>query len=81
VWDSEDAPWYVVRHLEVSKFEEENLIETRLFKHFHYIAWPDFGVPETPTEFAAFFDILQENHCFSDPKSPRLTNIKLLLYF
>ena len=28
--------------------------ETRIVKHFHYMAWPDFGVPRTAHAFLIF---------------------------
>ena len=54
-----------------SEGETEYTQEAKTVTHFHYVAWPDFGVPETPDEFAAFFDLLHEHRCFTDPDRPR----------
>ena len=62
---------FIVRELEVVRFEDDEAIETRQFKHFHYVAWPDFGVPATPDDFGQFYDELEEFQCFSNPSSPR----------
>lgn len=42
---------YTVRALEV---ESMNTAEVRRIYHFHYTAWPDFGVPESPSAFLTF---------------------------
>ena len=62
---------FIVRELEVVRFENDEAIETRQFKHFHYVAWPDFGVPATPDDFGQFYDELENFKCFSNPSSPR----------
>lgn len=48
--------------------------EAKTVTHFHYVAWPDFGVPDTPDEFAAFFDLLHEHRCFTDPDRPSIVH-------
>ena len=50
---------------------DEYTSQSKTITHFHYVAWPDFGVPETPDEFAKFFDLLHEHKCFTDPARPR----------
>jgi len=57
-----------------SEGESEYTQETRTVTHFHYVAWPDFGVPETPDEFATFFDLLHEHRCFTDPDRPSIVH-------
>jgi len=65
---------FIVRELEVVRFEDDEAIETRKFKHFHYVAWPDFGVPATPDDFGQFYDELEEFQCFSNPNSPSVVH-------
>ena len=76
--ENKDSPIFVLRDLEVVKHERDAKLVIRNFKHFHYIAWPDFGVPDTPDEFAKFFDLLEEQRCFSNPSSPRYEEIQLI---
>ena len=43
---------FVIRELELLRIKDN---ETRVVYHFHYTAWPDFDVPQSP---AAFLDFL-----------------------
>jgi len=38
--------------------------------HFHYTAWPDFRVPESPTAFLDFLFAIREEQVLSDHESP-----------
>lgn len=65
---------FVKRRLHLVRCEKDGddyTKQSRTVTHFHYVAWPDFGVPETPDEFAQFFDLLHEHRCFTDPDRPR----------
>ncbi|XP_036387694.1 tyrosine-protein phosphatase non-receptor type 1-like [Megalops cyprinoides] len=65
---SEDVKSYcTVRQLEL-----ENLLteETREILHFHYTAWPDFGVPESPSSFLNFLFKVRESGCLSPDQGP-----------
>merc|ERR1711935_688362 len=53
---------------------DEHTTKSKTITHFHYVAWPDFGVPETPDEFAAFFDLLHEHKGFTDPDRPSIVH-------
>jgi len=65
---------FIVRELEVVRYEDDEAVETRQFKHFHYVAWPDFGVPATPDDFGQFYDELEDYKCFSNPYSPSVVH-------
>jgi len=71
---------FVKRRLHLTRNErqdtstDEYTSESKTITHFHYVAWPDFGVPETPDEFAAFFDLLHEHKCFTDPDRPSIVH-------
>ena len=68
---------FVKRRLHLVRCEKDGddyKKQSRTVTHFHYVAWPDFGVPETPDEFAQFFDLLHEHRCFTDPDRPRYTD-------
>jgi len=47
----EDESFYHLTHL---KLENTETNESRVVLHFHYIRWPDFGVPQTPDVFLDF---------------------------
>jgi len=38
--------------------------------HFHYTAWPDFRVPESPTAFLDFLFTIRQEQVLSDLKTP-----------
>ena len=41
--------------------------ETRPIYHFHYLTWPDFGVPTSPATFLAFlFEVRKTGVMFAD---------------
>ncbi|XP_060593890.1 tyrosine-protein phosphatase non-receptor type 1-like [Ruditapes philippinarum] len=49
------------QHYTVRTFELENLEtqEVREVFHFHYITWPDFGVPSSPVSFLIFLEAVR----------------------
>lgn len=55
----EQSPNYVVR-----TFQLKNKAggQTREIKHFHYISWPDHGVPETAKEMLQFRTVVKQHH-------------------
>ena len=55
---------FIIRELELNELKSNN---ARTVIQFHYIAWPDFGVPESPTTFLNFLSCVRakkvlENH-------------------
>ncbi|XP_028392737.1 tyrosine-protein phosphatase 10D-like [Dendronephthya gigantea] len=57
VGDEEDHNEFIVRDLEIEHLKEG---ATRSIRHFHYIAWPDFGVPSSPQAFLKYLLTVQE---------------------
>ena len=45
-------------------------LETKKVIQFHYTAWPDFGVPESPCAFLDFLYAVRESGALDDPTSP-----------
>jgi len=37
-----------------------NSEEVRIVHQYHYISWPDFGVPATPSDFLQFLQDIRE---------------------
>jgi len=62
---------FVVRQFELEKTEDSDST-SRTVTQFHYIAWPDFGVPETTQDFGDFFHLLIQHNCFSSPSHPSI---------
>ncbi|XP_061074738.1 tyrosine-protein phosphatase non-receptor type 1-like, partial [Conger conger] len=62
---------YIIRHLELENMTTE---EVRYVKHFHYTAWPDFGVPETPTSFLSFILFIRVSGCLSEDQGPAVVH-------
>ena len=44
--------------------------KTREVLHFHYTAWPDFRVPESPTAFLDFLFAIRQEQVLNDPEAP-----------
>eukprot|EP00092_Neocalanus_flemingeri_P030624 GFUD01033252.1.p1 GENE.GFUD01033252.1~~GFUD01033252.1.p1 ORF type:complete len:379 (-),score=103.23 GFUD01033252.1:121-1257(-) len=42
----------------------------RKIKHFHYVDWPDFNVPESPDHFLEFLLEVRQSGCFLEPSGP-----------
>lgn len=62
--EQQDHSYYLVRILKLTDNESQ---ESREILQFHYITWPDFGVPSSPTAFLEFLrkvraaDVLEES--------------------
>lgn len=41
-----------------------SLSEERIVYHFHFVHWPDFGVPDSPDEFLDFLSVVRQSGCF-----------------
>ena len=44
--------------------------ETRPIYHFHYLTWPDFGVPTSPATFLAFLFEVRKTGVMSADDGP-----------
>jgi len=55
----EQDPTYLVRTFQVKNKKNG---QKRTLKHFHYIAWPDHGVPETAKEMLKFRSVVKDHH-------------------
>lgn len=64
---------FVIRQFELEK-NENSQSSTRTVTQFHYIAWPDFGVPETTQDFGDFFHLLSQHSCFSSASNPSIVH-------
>jgi len=49
---------FVIRQLLIKSLEDTS--QTRIVHQFHYISWPDFGVPKSPDSFIKFMVCVQE---------------------
>ncbi|CAG5102415.1 Oidioi.mRNA.OKI2018_I69.chr1.g290.t1.cds [Oikopleura dioica] len=66
---------FVVRQFELERSDSsQNSTEMRTITQFHYIAWPDFGVPETTRDFGDFFHLLNKHDCFSSASRPSIVH-------
>lgn len=52
------ASYYTTAKL---RLEELSSGQEREVIHFHYTTWPDFGVPQSPTAFLRFLNIVRES--------------------
>ena len=50
--------------------ENTNSGESRTVKHFHYVLWPDFGVPKDPLSFLLFLKEVRQSCAFSKSVAP-----------
>jgi len=48
---------YILRNFKLSSMNSE---EVRIVHQYHYISWPDFGVPATPSDFLQFLQDIRE---------------------
>lgn len=58
---------YIIRELLLTDLETG---ESRILYHFHYVTWPDFGVPESPEAFLQFLHIIREKGILHDENVP-----------
>ncbi|CAB3980080.1 tyrosine- phosphatase non-receptor type 2-like [Paramuricea clavata] len=57
VVEEDDHTEFIVRVLELEHLKEKS---KRSIRHFHYVAWPDFGVPSSPQAFLKYLLTVQE---------------------
>ncbi|CAD5116663.1 DgyrCDS5532 [Dimorphilus gyrociliatus] len=48
--------------------------EERIVRHFNYVAWPDFGVPESPEHFLRFLGKLRRCKAITQPETPPIVH-------
>jgi len=58
---------FAVRTLKLSQLKSS---ESRTIFHFHYIAWPDFGVPESPNAFLEFLTCVRSYKVLEEDVGP-----------
>ncbi|XP_064598724.1 tyrosine-protein phosphatase non-receptor type 2-like [Liolophura sinensis] len=56
--EENELNYFVVSTLELEDLETN---ETRHVLHFHYVTWPDFGVPQSPSAFLNFLIAVRES--------------------
>ena len=58
------------------EFLLENTIsgESRSVKHFHYVLWPDFGVPKDPNSFLLFLEDVRQSGALSRNVGPPIVH-------
>lgn len=66
----------VQQNFAVREFTLTNLSleESRSVNHFHYTAWPDFGVPESPTAFLEFLDLVRSRNVLKPMYGPAVVH-------
>lgn len=62
---------FIIRTLRVKDLRTG---EERIIKHFHYVAWPDFGVPESPEHFLRFLGKLRRCNAITQPETPPIVH-------
>ncbi|TRY84949.1 hypothetical protein DNTS_019027, partial [Danionella cerebrum] len=69
---SEDVePNYTIRRLDL---QNRKTGETRSVYHFHYTAWPDFGVPESPASFLSFLFKVRDSGSLGPENGPAVVH-------
>lgn len=58
---------YIIRDLLLTNVETG---ESRTIKQFHFMTWPDFGVPENASSFLSFLYVLRANNVFGNERPP-----------
>lgn len=48
-----------MHNLSVFRLTELNSGDSHSILHFHYITWPDFGVPQSPEAFYKFLNVVR----------------------
>ncbi|ESO07223.1 hypothetical protein HELRODRAFT_149796, partial [Helobdella robusta] len=61
---------FVIRLFELQKLKANDAKNTRQILQFHYMSWPDFGVPDTPTDFLNFLYTVRKYAALDDPSRP-----------
>jgi len=62
---------YIIRDLLLENLKTQ---ESRELKHFHYIMWPDFGVPRKTSSFLEFLSDVVDSGCFEDDQGPPIVH-------
>ncbi|CAG9538764.1 unnamed protein product [Cercopithifilaria johnstoni] len=79
--EEQDFDDYVIRDLELLRKNGDVLLEKngpdeplpRIVKHFHFISWPDFGVPHSTAVFIGFLQKVRETGLLSG-KEPTIVH-------
>eukprot|EP00058_Branchiostoma_floridae_P028178 XP_002613669.1 hypothetical protein BRAFLDRAFT_66532 [Branchiostoma floridae] len=58
--DTEKMDFYIARTFLLTK---DNVTARREVTQFHFLAWPDFGVPDDPTDLLKFHQIVMKSVC------------------
>lgn len=48
--------------------------ESREVLHFHYMTWPDFGVPQSPTVFLRFLSAVRKSGALDSDVGPAVVH-------
>ena len=59
----EITPSYIIRHFSLTDLKSQ---ESREIAQYHYISWPDFGIPESPASFLEFLFTVRESGALSE---------------
>ncbi|XP_054721198.1 tyrosine-protein phosphatase non-receptor type 1-like isoform X2 [Uloborus diversus] len=62
-----DESYYIVRKFLLTDLES---LESRTVLQFHYITWPDFGVPESPAAFLNFLFAVRKSGALNSNYGP-----------
>ncbi|XP_077432356.1 tyrosine-protein phosphatase non-receptor type 2a [Vanacampus margaritifer] len=67
----EDHSYFTIRELKLQNIKTG---EWRTIYHFHYTAWPDFGVPESPASFLNFLFKVRESGSLGTEHGPSVVH-------
>lgn len=56
--------------LRLFRITDLETLESREILHFHYITWPDFGVPQSPTAFLHFLADVRQSGVLNQNVGP-----------
>lgn len=59
----EITPSYIIRHFDLIDLESN---KSRQIAQYHYISWPDFGIPESPASFLEFLFTVRDSGALSE---------------
>jgi len=62
-----DGPYFATRVLRLTDVESGS---SRDILHFHYMTWPDFGVPQSPTVFLRFLNKVRRSGALEEDVGP-----------
>lgn len=62
-----ESSYYITRVLRLIELKTNN---SRDILHFHYITWPDFGVPQSPTAFLRFLNMVRRSGALDQNVGP-----------